>query len=176
MTTVGFPIPVAVQERLHSPSTAMKERAAELVHDMQLDAPAAPLILRPNSGGNVHEFTAVTACAMLDVLAPPYDPYGRRPCTYYQKQEGGGMSHVRCFAVASNLTLFFSVLVYRQCNIRNILADTNTPAKMVANERGCLSWSEGECLRDVVCLSVSLEGVVLSILPTLSNYVLQLAA
>ena len=91
-------------------STAVKARAAELVHDMRLDAPAAPLILRPNSGGNVHEFTAVTACAMLDVLAPPYDPYGRRPCTYYQKQEGGGLSRVCCFAVASDLTLFFSFL------------------------------------------------------------------
>mmetsp|Transcript_45533 Transcript_45533/g.91161 ORF Transcript_45533/g.91161 Transcript_45533/m.91161 type:complete len:109 (-) Transcript_45533:91-417(-) len=34
--------------------------------------------------GNIHQFTAVTPCCVLDVLAPPYDFGGGRPCTYYQ--------------------------------------------------------------------------------------------
>ena len=39
-------------------------------------------VLRPGQG-NVHAFRAVTACAVLDVLGPPYDARAGRPCTYF---------------------------------------------------------------------------------------------
>lgn len=34
------------------------------------------------TGGNIHAFTAISACAILDVLTPPY---GNRNCTYYRE-------------------------------------------------------------------------------------------
>ncbi|KAL5742243.1 hypothetical protein ACOSP7_028975 [Xanthoceras sorbifolium] len=51
--------------------------------DSEFTAPCNTSILYPADGGNMHCFTAVTACAVLDVLGPPYcDPDGRH-CTYY---------------------------------------------------------------------------------------------
>ena len=51
-------------------------------HDRLLRAGPATFLLRPELG-NVHELRAVTPCAILDVLAPPYD--GRsRPCRYFE--------------------------------------------------------------------------------------------
>jgi len=59
-------------------------RLAKVKVDAEFDAPCDPSILYPADGGNMHWFTAVTACAVLDVLGPPYsDPDGRH-CTYYQ--------------------------------------------------------------------------------------------
>ena len=54
------------------------------VEDHVLTAPCATEVLFPASGGNIHAFTAVTACAVLDVLAPPYDADRGRSCTYYR--------------------------------------------------------------------------------------------
>ncbi|KAK7340507.1 hypothetical protein VNO77_21213 [Canavalia gladiata] len=58
-------------------------RLAKVKVDADFNAPCDPSILYPAEGGNMHCFTAVTACAVLDVLGPPYsDPDGRH-CTYY---------------------------------------------------------------------------------------------
>lgn len=58
-------------------------RLAKVKVDSDFTAPCNASILFPEDGGNMHCFTAVTACAVLDVLGPPYnDPEGR-PCTYY---------------------------------------------------------------------------------------------
>ncbi|GAB4831630.1 hypothetical protein Ancab_005641 [Ancistrocladus abbreviatus] len=57
-------------------------RLAKLQVDADFTAPNTS-ILYPAAGGNMHCFAAVTACAVLDVLGPPYsDPDGRH-CTYY---------------------------------------------------------------------------------------------
>ncbi|XP_058736305.1 plant cysteine oxidase 2-like [Vicia villosa] len=61
-----------------------EKRLAKVKVDADFTAPCDPSILYPNDGGNMHCFTAVTACAVLDVLGPPYsDPDGRH-CSYYQ--------------------------------------------------------------------------------------------
>lgn len=58
-------------------------RLAKVKVDADFTAPCNCSILYPTDGGNMHCFTAVTACAFLDVLGPPYsDPDGRH-CTYY---------------------------------------------------------------------------------------------
>lgn len=62
---------------------AKEKRLAKVKVDGDFSAPCDPSILYPADGGNMHCFTAVTACAVLDVLGPPYcDPDGRH-CTYY---------------------------------------------------------------------------------------------
>jgi hypothetical protein len=60
-------------------------RPARLVTDQILSAPADTSVLFPNSGGNIHAFTAVSPCAILDVLTPPYAPKNGRDCTYYRE-------------------------------------------------------------------------------------------
>ncbi|KAK3040905.1 hypothetical protein RJ639_027900, partial [Escallonia herrerae] len=58
-------------------------RLAKLAVDEVLTAPCGTRILYPKSGGNLHSFTAVTPCAVLDILAPPYHEPAGRKCTYY---------------------------------------------------------------------------------------------
>ncbi|KAL2898391.1 Plant cysteine oxidase 2 [Bienertia sinuspersici] len=60
-------------------------RLAKLKVNADFVAPCNTSILYPAAGGNMHCFTAMTACAVLDVLGPPYsDPDGRH-CTYYRE-------------------------------------------------------------------------------------------
>jgi hypothetical protein len=37
-----------------------------------LQAKEAPVVLYPKGGGNIHSFTGITDCAVLDLLSPPY--------------------------------------------------------------------------------------------------------
>ncbi|URE23732.1 hypothetical protein MUK42_17272 [Musa troglodytarum] len=59
-------------------------RLAKLVVDSDFTAPCDTSILYPTTGGNIHTFTAITACAVLDVQGPPYSKEEDRDITYYQ--------------------------------------------------------------------------------------------
>lgn len=58
-------------------------RLAKLHRDAVFTTPCETSILYPLAGGNMHRFTAVTSCAVLDVLGPPYSDAEGRPCMYY---------------------------------------------------------------------------------------------
>lgn len=49
-----------------------------LLHDLW-QAGEEPAVLEAASGGNLHAFTAASSCAVLDLLAPPYDTRNRAP-------------------------------------------------------------------------------------------------
>ncbi|KAJ0729461.1 putative cysteamine dioxygenase [Helianthus annuus] len=64
--------------------TPVSVRLAKLKVNSAFTAPCNTSILYPTDGGNMHCFTAITSCAVLDVLGPPYcDPEGRH-CQYYR--------------------------------------------------------------------------------------------
>lgn len=65
-------------------SKSNKIRLAKLAVDKVLSAPCSTSVLYPKTGGNLHCFTAITACAVLDILTPPYEEYAGRKCTYYR--------------------------------------------------------------------------------------------
>ncbi|PAN32650.1 hypothetical protein PAHAL_5G502600 [Panicum hallii] len=58
-------------------------RLAKVKSDGILTAPHETSVLYPEDGGNMHCFTAQNACAVLDVLGPPYDDGSGRHCQYY---------------------------------------------------------------------------------------------
>ncbi|XP_072959890.1 plant cysteine oxidase 2-like [Typha angustifolia] len=60
-------------------------RLARIKTDAIFTAPCRTSILYPEEGGNIHCFTAVTPCAVLDVIGPPYSDYEGRHCTYYNE-------------------------------------------------------------------------------------------
>lgn len=64
-------------------SKGTEVRLAKLAVDKLLTAPCDTSILFPNTGGNLHCFTAITPCAVFDILAPPYSENAGRKCTYY---------------------------------------------------------------------------------------------
>ncbi|KAL7137142.1 hypothetical protein ABFS83_10G073000 [Erythranthe nasuta] len=67
---------------LISPS---KSRLAKLKANRIFTAPCDTSVLYPTSGGNIHEFTAITPCAFLDVIGPPYSKDDGRDCSYYKE-------------------------------------------------------------------------------------------
>ncbi|KAL4459063.1 hypothetical protein ABPG75_013928 [Micractinium tetrahymenae] len=58
-------------------------REAHTVLDRTLSATDPPAVLFPRAGGNIHQFTALTDCAVLDLMSPPYSTEDGRDCTYY---------------------------------------------------------------------------------------------
>lgn len=60
-------------------------RLAKLKANRTFTAPCDTSVLYPTSGGNIHEFRAITPCAVLDVIGPPYSKDDGRDCTYYQE-------------------------------------------------------------------------------------------
>ncbi|KAE8721176.1 Plant cysteine oxidase 2 [Hibiscus syriacus] len=59
-------------------------RLARLKANDVYTAPCDTSVLYPTSGGNIHEFTAITPCAVLDVIGPPYSKEDGRDCSYYK--------------------------------------------------------------------------------------------
>nr|GMC92164.1 plant cysteine oxidase 2-like [Ipomoea batatas] len=59
-------------------------RLARLKANQVFTAPCSTSVLYPTSGGNIHEFKAVTPCAVLDVLGPPYSEDDGRDCSHYR--------------------------------------------------------------------------------------------
>lgn len=55
--------------------------------------------LRPD-WGNLHELEALEDAAFFDVLFPPYDEHGERPCTYFALKRGKKSGNI--FAVPEN--------------------------------------------------------------------------
>ncbi|GMP98325.1 hypothetical protein CsSME_00046265 [Camellia sinensis var. sinensis] len=81
-------------------------RLARLKADSVFTAPCDTSVLYPTSGGNIHAFTAITPCVVLDVMGPPYSKDDGRDCSYYRDtpynalskkntvaKEGGGDSY-----------------------------------------------------------------------------------
>ncbi|URE34263.1 2-aminoethanethiol dioxygenase [Musa troglodytarum] len=58
---------------------------AKVNTDAIFKAPCETSVLYPTTGGNMHCFTAVTSCAVLDVLGPPYNDDEGRACSYYKE-------------------------------------------------------------------------------------------
>ncbi|CAL1356644.1 unnamed protein product [Linum trigynum] len=65
-------------------ASSSKLRLARLVADKVYEAPCDTSVLYPTTGGNIHQFKAVTPCAILDVLGPPYSREDGRDCSYYR--------------------------------------------------------------------------------------------
>ncbi|GAA0156987.1 hypothetical protein LIER_38385 [Lithospermum erythrorhizon] len=68
----------------NNPEKYDKPRLASLKANEVFTAPCNTSVLYPTSGGNIHEFRAVTPCAVLDVLGPPYSKDDGRDCSYYR--------------------------------------------------------------------------------------------
>ncbi|KAK7315521.1 hypothetical protein VNO77_34071 [Canavalia gladiata] len=73
--------PEASHNLLHQPSQL---RLARLKANNVFTAPCDTSVLYPKSGGNMHEFTAITPCAVLDVLGPPYSKQDGRDSSFYR--------------------------------------------------------------------------------------------
>ena len=73
--------------------TSSWRRAARQVADTILTPEAPTFCLRPRFA-NIHRFTATSACAVVDLLLPPYDERSGRDCHYLRsvtESSGGGM-------------------------------------------------------------------------------------
>lgn len=65
-------------------------RLARVNTDAVFDASSETVVLYPENGGNLHCFTALTPCAVLDVMGPPYNRDEGRDCAYYSESPYSG--------------------------------------------------------------------------------------
>ncbi|KAM0907078.1 hypothetical protein ACQ4PT_016402 [Festuca glaucescens] len=57
-----------------------KVRPAKVVRDGEISAPCGAMVL-----GNIHAMKAITPCAILDILSPPYSSEDGRHCSYFRR-------------------------------------------------------------------------------------------
>lgn len=67
------------------PAQPRQKRLAKLKTDSVFTSPCSTSVLYPTTGGNIHSFTAVAPCAVLDVIGPPYSMEDGRDCSYYKE-------------------------------------------------------------------------------------------
>lgn len=82
------------------PSQSSRLRLARLKANRVFEAPCDTSVLYPTSGGNIHAFTAITPCVVLDVIGPPYSRDDGRDCTYYKEIPRANSSNAE-YAVAT---------------------------------------------------------------------------
>lgn len=63
-----------------------KARPAKVVRDGEMSAPCGAMVLRPEEGGDVHALRAITPCAVLHILTPPYSSQDGRHCSYFRRR------------------------------------------------------------------------------------------
>ncbi|XP_028766908.1 plant cysteine oxidase 2 [Neltuma alba] len=73
-----------IPETPENTSRPSQVKLAKLKADKVFNAPCDTSVLYPTTGGNIHEFTAITPCAVLDVIGPPYSKQDGRDCSYYR--------------------------------------------------------------------------------------------
>ncbi|CAL4955992.1 unnamed protein product [Urochloa decumbens] len=61
-------------------------RLAKLHTDAIFDATSKTVVLYPENGGNLHCFNAMSPCAVLDVMGPPYSLEEGRDCSYFSSK------------------------------------------------------------------------------------------
>lgn len=98
---------------------------AKVKVNSEFTAPCETSILYPANGGNMHCFTAVTACAVLDVLGPPYsDPEGRH-CTYYRDLPFTSFSGFHPETISSPPSSYYLYPLDSFHNYRQLLSKNN---------------------------------------------------
>nr|XP_043611417.1 plant cysteine oxidase 2-like isoform X2 [Erigeron canadensis] len=70
-------------------------KLASVKADGIFTAPCDTSVLYPTSGGNIHSFTAITPCAILDVMGPPYSKKDGRDCSYYREITDSALPYER---------------------------------------------------------------------------------
>lgn len=84
-------------------------RLAKLKTDSVFTAPCNASVLYPTTGGNIHAFTAITPCAVLDVLGPPYSAEDGRDCTYYKDYPRSSYSSKYYSKIIYFFYIFFTI-------------------------------------------------------------------